>query len=68
MGGAHPTYNPSVIDDLELDVICQGDGDRAILAIIDRFEKGASFDGIPNLSTDSKARSAISEERQTADT
>ena len=50
MGGPHPTYNPDVIDEFELDAICQGDGDRAIVAVV----KGDSLAGIPNIALDSK--------------
>ncbi len=49
MGGPHPTYFPEVIDDLELDAICQGDGDRALPTLLNRLEKGESLEGIPNI-------------------
>lgn len=49
MGGPCPTYSPEVIDELELDAICQGDGDRALPALLSRLEKGQSLVGIPNI-------------------
>ena len=49
MGGPHPTYFPEVIDRLELDAICAGDGERAMLALLDAFAEGRSPYGIPNV-------------------
>jgi len=51
MGGAHPTYFPEVLKDLELDAICVGDGDHAIIEILERIREGKSFIGIPNILT-----------------
>ena len=51
MGGAHPTYFPEVVDQLKLDAICQGDGDNAIVEIINRVQAGLSLEGIPNILT-----------------
>ncbi len=49
MGGPHPTYSPEVIDELKLDAICQGDGDRALPTFLERLEKGEDLKGIPNI-------------------
>ncbi|MGN7612770.1 B12-binding domain-containing radical SAM protein [Magnetococcales bacterium HHB-1] len=51
MGGAHPTYFPEVLDQFSLDALCIGEGDRALPRLIEAFEEGRSFDGIPNLIT-----------------
>ncbi|MBF0108286.1 MAG: B12-binding domain-containing radical SAM protein [Magnetococcales bacterium] len=51
MGGAHPTFFPEVMDQLRLDAVCQGEGDWAILRIIEAVASGKSLDGIPNLIT-----------------
>ncbi len=53
MGGPLPTYSPEVIDALELDAICQGDGDRALPALLRRLEKGENLEGIPNIALSS---------------
>lgn len=49
MGGPHPTFSPEVIDELGLDAICQGDGDRALPALLARLEGGRSLEDIPNI-------------------
>ncbi len=53
MGGPHPTYCPEIIDEMELDAICQGDGDRALPTVLNRLEKGESLEGIPNIALSS---------------
>ncbi|MFA5070503.1 MAG: radical SAM protein [Patescibacteria group bacterium] len=49
MGGPHPTFYPEVLSELNLEAICLGEGDRAIIEIIKRIEKGENFSGIPNV-------------------
>jgi len=49
MGGPYPTFTPSVIDELELDAICQGEGDHAMPELLRRLEAGESIEGIPNI-------------------
>ena len=51
MGGPHPTFFPEVVRKLELDGICAGDGERAIIRMLDAFSRGESLRGIPNVST-----------------
>jgi radical SAM superfamily enzyme YgiQ (UPF0313 family) len=51
MGGPHPTYSPEVLDEMSLDAICRGDGDRAIVEMTARFESGENLSGIPNVVT-----------------
>ena len=51
MGGPHPTYFPDVIHKFDLDAICAGDGERAILALLDAFAEGKDPSDIPNIST-----------------
>lgn len=51
MGGPHPTYFPEVLTRLELDAICVGDGDYAILGILERAAAGEPLCGIPNVLT-----------------
>ena len=49
MGGAHATYFPQILTDLELDAICIGEGDRAFPELIRRFACKEPFSGIPNI-------------------
>jgi radical SAM superfamily enzyme YgiQ (UPF0313 family) len=38
MGGAHPTFFPEVIEDMSIDIICRGEGEYAIIELLDAFE------------------------------
>lgn len=49
MGGPHPTFSPNVLEEMDLDAVCQGDGDEALPELLSRLEAGAPFDDIPNL-------------------
>ncbi len=51
MGGPHPTFFPEVLDKMELDAICIGDGDLAITRLLEAFEAGRPLSGIPNIAT-----------------
>ncbi|MEO5365412.1 MAG: B12-binding domain-containing radical SAM protein [Magnetococcus sp. WYHC-3] len=51
MGGPHPTYFPEVLQELNLDAICIGDGDRAFETVLSRLNSNAPLDGIPNIAT-----------------
>ncbi|MFQ5445135.1 MAG: B12-binding domain-containing radical SAM protein, partial [Nitrospinales bacterium] len=53
MGGPHPTFFPEVVHKLDLDAICLGDGDNAILRIINAIQEGKDLSGIPNVATQS---------------
>jgi anaerobic magnesium-protoporphyrin IX monomethyl ester cyclase len=49
MGGPHPTYYPEVLATCSLDAICRGEGDRAMVTILDRLQRRGDLDGIPNV-------------------
>jgi anaerobic magnesium-protoporphyrin IX monomethyl ester cyclase len=49
MGGAHPTYFPEVLSKMNLDAICAGDGENAIIRVIDAFAEHKPLEGIPNM-------------------
>ena len=49
MGGPHPTYSPEIIDTMDLDLICIGDGDAALPEVLRRFKEGKAFKDIPNI-------------------
>jgi anaerobic magnesium-protoporphyrin IX monomethyl ester cyclase len=51
IGGPHPTFAPNLIDDVPVDAICVGEGDRAFDEILNRVENGSDFNGIPNVHT-----------------
>lgn len=51
MGGAHPTFFPQVLTDMKLDAICRGDGDYAILGVVEALARGQTLNGIPNIAT-----------------
>jgi anaerobic magnesium-protoporphyrin IX monomethyl ester cyclase len=49
MGGPHPTYFPNILAECELDAVCIGEGDNAIIGIIDNLRNRKSLLGIPNV-------------------
>lgn len=49
MGGPHPTYFPDVFKELDLDAICLGEGDKAIVRIAERVKEGKNLLNIPNV-------------------
>jgi len=49
MGGAHPTFFPEVIQDPNLDFICRGEGEDALVELADALATGKPAEGIPNL-------------------
>jgi anaerobic magnesium-protoporphyrin IX monomethyl ester cyclase len=49
MGGPHPTYSPEVIERPEIDVICRGEGEYAMLELVERLEANQDFTGVENL-------------------
>lgn len=54
MGGAHPTFYHAVVDEECLDAICVGEGEEAIVEIIDAVAKGTGFKGLANVLTSSQ--------------
>jgi anaerobic magnesium-protoporphyrin IX monomethyl ester cyclase len=54
VGGAHPTFVPSLIHEPALTAICVGEGDGAFREVLGRLAQGnASLDGILNIQTHS---------------
>ncbi len=51
MGGPHPTFFPETLDKMGLDAVCLGDGDHAMLRMLEALEAGQTLDGIPNVLT-----------------
>lgn len=55
LGGAHASLYPKCIDDPMIDAICVGEGDGAIVDVVDCIEKGKSLEGVPNILLSSDA-------------
>lgn len=49
LGGPYVTLDRSHIDELNVDAVCIGEGDEAIIDVVNRLEKGESVEGIPNI-------------------
>lgn len=49
MGGPHPTFFPEIIEAPEVDIICRGEGDQALVELLDKMQAGADYSAIPNL-------------------
>ena len=51
-GGLHPTFRPdSVLAAPGFDAVCLGEGERAILEVVEALEAGRALDGIDNVRT-----------------
>lgn len=53
IGGAHPTFMPDCITSMPIDAICRGEGDDAIIEVLDHLKAGKSIteNNILNIST-----------------
>ncbi len=49
MGGPHPTFVKDCVRQPEIDAICVGEGEGAIVDLLDALEAGAEWRGIANL-------------------
>ncbi len=49
MGGPHPTFFPEIIEQPEVDIICRGEGDFALVDLLDRMRDGLDYSDVPNL-------------------
>lgn len=49
-GGPHPTFKPEeVINDPSVDMVCIGEGEYALLEVLERMENGGDLSTIPNI-------------------
>lgn len=48
-GGPTPTYNPEIITEKVIDIICRGEGELAFLELVDRLDRQQNINHIPNL-------------------
>ncbi len=52
MGGPHPTFVPDTVKDPAVDAICLGEGEGALVELLDTMEKGGDVKKIANLCFD----------------
>ena len=55
LGGPHATLDRSCIDDPNIDALCVGEGDEAIIDVVNCLEKGGSIEDIPNILVSSES-------------
>lgn len=48
-GGIHPTFVPEIVEKDHVDIICRGEGEGALLDLMNSIDKKNSFSNIPNL-------------------
>jgi len=48
-GGPHLTYYPETIEHPAVDIICRGEGEEALLDLLNALDNGSDFSNIPNL-------------------
>lgn len=51
LGGPHPTYFPEIVNNPSVDYICVGEGEYAILDLVNAIENGVDTENIPNIWT-----------------
>ena len=49
IGGPHPTFFPEIINEDFIDIICIGEGEYAILELLNKLKKGEDITKIKNL-------------------
>jgi len=49
LGGSHPTLFPEVIEDKSIDIICRGEGEFALIDLMDAIDKNEPYINIKNL-------------------
>jgi anaerobic magnesium-protoporphyrin IX monomethyl ester cyclase len=48
-GGPHPTLNPDIIYDKDIDAICVGEGEKALIELAEKMDANKDITGIKNL-------------------
>ncbi|KKR81025.1 MAG: hypothetical protein UU73_C0001G0174 [Candidatus Daviesbacteria bacterium GW2011_GWA1_41_61] len=48
-GGPTPTYNPEIINQDGIDIICRGEGEIALLKLVDKLDQKQSINKVPNM-------------------
>jgi radical SAM superfamily enzyme YgiQ (UPF0313 family) len=49
IGGPHPSFEPSIVTDPSIDFACRGEGEGAVLDLLDALEHKRDPSGIPNI-------------------
>ncbi len=49
LGGPHPTFFPEIIEEEGVDIICRGEGDEALVDLLDRLKEGRDYSDVQNL-------------------
>ncbi len=49
LGGPHPTFFPEILNEPEVDIICRGEGDDAVVELLDRLRDGRDYGDVANL-------------------
>lgn len=49
VGGPHPTFFPEIIENPAIDIVCIGEGEQAIVELVDNLEKKKDITKIKNL-------------------
>lgn len=60
LGGPHATLDRSCIRDPNIDAICVGEGDEAIVEVAKHLERGLDIDGIPNIIVSAESQLKLS--------
>ncbi len=49
LGGPHPTFFPEIIESEPIDIVCRGEGEEAMVDLLERIDQGSGIEDIPNL-------------------
>ncbi len=50
LGGIHPTLYPEIINDPHVDYLCRGEGEAAVVELLDAMDAGKPSDAVRNIS------------------
>lgn len=49
MGGVDPTFHPEVVDHPAVDLVCRGEGEQAVVELLNALDQGEDYTRIPGL-------------------
>ena len=64
VGGAHPTFAPTMLEEEGIDIICRGEGEYPMLELAEALDKGKDYSRIQNLWVKKKGKIIKNEMRQ----
>ena len=47
-GGPHPTFFPEMVEEEGVDIICRGEGEEAVVELLDSVQRGEDYSGVRN--------------------